>query len=343
MSDARARKALRGAPTDCIPLLDQPGHPGFLKKLTGIDPFENTEQAIAKAVALLDIDLLAGSVAHQTQATADAPHLYGLHTTAWRHAGSPRADIVSYDPARDRPGDPAGMDEQTCRAFLQARLDRDRRLVGQTVLPIGFTYTTCIQYAAEDLHWPDFLMATVTGDKHIPALLDRCEAASAKIYRAYAATDVEVLFTHDDIAMTTGLIYSPAWLREQLLPRYRRLFALLKARQIPILFSTDGRFVDVAQDLVAAGADGFFLDTPCVTLEEIVQLCGKSLVYFTGPAPATMRCGTPARIREEIRRMAEIARDLPRFFFHLVGGWTHDTPIANVQAFYEACRKWGAR
>jgi len=93
----------------------------------------------------------------------------------------------------------------------------------------------------------------------------------------------------------------------------------------------------VADDLVDAGADGFFLDRPCMDLERLVDRCGRGLIYFTGPPPALMTTGTPAGVRDEMRRLAGIARDLPRFFFHMPGGCMHNMPTENVQAFYEEC------
>jgi len=54
MSVERARKALRREKTGCIPLFDVPGHPGFLKKLTGIDPYTRTIDAVVAAIRALD-------------------------------------------------------------------------------------------------------------------------------------------------------------------------------------------------------------------------------------------------------------------------------------------------
>lgn len=346
MSVARARKALRGEKTDCIPLFEMPAHRGFLLKLTGIDPYERTEEAVAEAVRRLDVDLLMGNM--PTQVKPDGPgreHLYvdvHLEGTRWRHQGSTRPDIFAYDPAVDRT-DAAARPEEKCRRDFQAAIDRDRVLVGETALPMGALFTTCIHYAAEDLRWEDFLVACLLEEERVSALLDRFQAVSAKLMRAWAATDIEVFLAHDDIAMNKGTVLSPDWLRQRLIPRYRELFHPLQERGIPVLFMTDGNFLAVAKDLNEIGADGFFLDTPHISLEDLAAVCGPDKIYFTGPAPSTMTVGTPGAVREEVRRLADIGRELPRFFFHMPGGFPLNTPVENIVTYFEACREYGKR
>jgi uroporphyrinogen decarboxylase len=143
--------------------------------------------------------------------------------------------------------------------------------------------------------------------------------------------------------MNIGLVMHPDWLRKHLIPRYRQIFQPIKAKGVPILFMTDGNFLEVAADLKNAGADGFFLDTPCMHLESLVERCGRDLIYYTGPSPATLEIGSPHDVQEAVRRLAEIGRELPRFFFHMPGGWTHTMPVENVQCYYESCREYGQR
>lgn len=339
MSAERARKALRGELTDRIPLYETPTHPDFLNKLTGINPFTHTVDAVLTAIQKLDIDMT-NLLPPQTDATADDTNLYNIyHVAEWRRAGEFDDDIWSYDPivSRHLPS------VEAMTAETQQQIDRDRALLGDGTLLVGLTFTTCMHYAAEELDWETFFMACVGEEERIDDLLDRFEAASLRITQSYANTDIEVMFTHDDIAMNTGLLLSPRWMREHIIPRYQRVLKPFKDKGIPILFATDGNFLEIAPDIVAAGADGFFLDTPCVLLEQIVEQCGPDLAYYTGPAPALMETGTARDVRDEMRRMADIARDLPRFFWHMPGGMTYTMPTENVRAFYEGALEFGQR
>ena len=186
-------------------------------------------------------------------------------------------------------------------------------------------------------------MACAAEEDRIDLLLDRFQAASEKIMRAHAQCGIEVMLSHDDIAMATGLCLSPPWLRRHLLPRYRQLWAPLRERGIPVMFVSDGDYGEVARDLVDAGADGLFVDAPCMDLPQLAEQCGRDKIYFTGPSPALLTTGTPRDVRAEIARLVQIARDLPRFFFHMPGGWVHNMPTENVQMFYDAARELGRR
>jgi uroporphyrinogen decarboxylase-like protein len=342
MGAERARKALRGQATDCIPLLDQPTHAGFLQKLTGIDPFEDTTSAVVAALGKLDVDFLAFGLPEPAMRRADGKHQYGLRPTEWRHTGRTLGDLATYDPALTR-SDLPGVDERGCEAQIRTRIDHESALVGDCLCNAGFTFTTCIHYAAEDLDWEEFLIACLAEEENVGVFLDRCQLASEKVFRAHAAAGVEVMFSHDDIAMSTGTVQSPDWLRRNVLRRYPEIWRPIKEAGVPLLFMTDGDFSAVADDLLEAGADGFFLDAPCMDLPDLVRRCGRDKVYYTGPSPAVMTTGAPGDVRDAVARLAEVARDLPRFFFHLPGGYTRNMPVENVQSWYEACREYGRR
>lgn len=343
MSKERARKALRGEKTDRIPIIDTPAHPDFIQKLTGIDPFAHTEEAVLKAIQILDPDILSCGVPEQTRSKRGDPNLYNLDQMGfWRHRGNMHRDIMNYDPRVYR-GEGGRLTEDQLLDIIMARLRREAFLVGDCTLSMGFTFTTCIHYAAEDLDWESWLIECMTNEDEIDTVLDRFEAASHVIMRAHARAPIEVMWSHDDIAMKGSLVLNPDWMRKHVFPRYQRLWAPLKKAGVPVLFFSDGNHHAVSKDLVAAGADGFFLDAPCMDLERLVADCGPNLIYFTGPSPATLTVGTPRQVRDEMKRLAGIARSLPRFFWHMPGGFTHDMPVANVQAFYDAVLEDGAR
>lgn len=342
MSVDRARRALCGAPTDCPPILDMPVHPGFVKKLTGIDPFEHTTDAVVAAIRALDIDLVF-HVVGQVGAPVDDGTQYGIYQTAWKHGQLNTTDILAYDPVRDRPWDLPAKTPEDALADCQGLLDRDRALAGDTALPMGINWQTCIHYAAEDLDWETFFMECVGNEEEIDLLLDRFQAASTRTLQAHAHTDLEVMFTHDDIAAANALLLSPAWMRRHLIPRYRAIFQPIKDKGIPLLFASDGNILEIAPDLLAAGADGLFVDNPCVDFEALVERCGTEVIYLYGPSPALMETGSVHDVRAEMRRIAEYARHLPRFFFNMPGTWTHTMPTENVQAFYEGAREYAMR
>ncbi len=185
------------------------------------------------------------------------------------------------------------------------------------------------------------MMAAVGEEDRIDTLLDRFQACSEKIVRAWMQTTAEVMLTHDDIAMTTGTILSPGWLRKHVIARYPNIWAPVKAKGIPHFFFSDGDWSAVAEDLCAAGAGGFYVDTPFLTLDRAVQLCGRDKIYICGIPPAVMQTGSPQQVRDAVAKLADLGRSLPKYFFF--NWYTPEMPTANVAAYYDACRRYGQR
>ncbi len=333
MSVERARKALRGERTDRIPLFDVPCHPGFVKYYTGIDPAVDCRGAVVAAMRKLDIDMGMGWV----------PPSMGGEVGGWRHADSSSRDILGYDPFARQ--DIAGMSPQDAYQQAMKEYTDDMEMYGDFALPIGRTFTTLIHYAAEDLDWEEFMMACLTDEGQVDEMLDCCLKCSQKNIAAWLKTPIEVMLTHDDIAMGTGMIQGPDWMRKHIISRYPQLFEPIKASGRVHLYMTDGNFSAVAADLAALNVDGFFLDAPGVDLEWLVSVAGKDKVYFTGPSPTLLATGSPADVRNEVKRLADIARhDLPRFFFQgLAGFMVPGINTENVAAYYEACLTYGQR
>lgn len=335
MSVERARRALRGEPTDRIPLFDVPCHAGFVKYYTGLDPAADCRGAVVAAMRKLDIDMGMGWV---------PPSLGGeIPGASWRHRGTTSGDIFGYDPFR-RP-DICGMSPDDAARQAAREYADDMALYGEFALPIGRTFTTLIHYAAEDLDWEEFLVACLSEEARLDARLDRFLACSLKNIRAWLTTGIEVMLTHDDIATSRGLLLSPAWLRKHVFPRYRDLFALVRASGRTHLFMSDGNYLEAAGDIAALGADGFFLDAPFMNLERVVEVAGRDRVYFTGPPADLMVRGRPADVRAAVKDLCDIARDsLPRFFFQGLSSFmVEGVPTENVAAYYDACLDYGQR
>ncbi|QDU71434.1 uroporphyrinogen decarboxylase family protein [Mucisphaera calidilacus] len=60
----------------------------------------------------------------------------------------------------------------------------------------------------------------------------------------------------DDIAYTEGLMLSPDFFRENLFPHIARLINRAKARNLPLIYHSDGKLYDVFDDLAAIGVKG---------------------------------------------------------------------------------------
>lgn len=339
MSIERARKRIKGKQVDRIPLFEKPAHRGFLLDFVGIDPSGETERSISEAIKKLDIDIIAFDIPPNQNIDLTDPNLYDLSPTGWRNAESTSSDIWGFNPLLHSAS--AFEASQGNVKWFKSILERNMRLTGGTAMPIGFTFTTCIHYASENLDTEEFLISCISEPEKMSALLDSFESASMPVMEYWAKAKPELMICHDDIASSHGLTLGAEWTRKNLIPRYKRLLKPFIDSDIPVLFMTDGNFLEIAEDIANIGVSGFFLDNPCVTLEEIVPLCGMDMIYYTGPAPALMQNASSEDVAKEVHHIANIAKDLPRFFFHMPGGFPHNMPKENVEAYFDACLKYG--
>ena len=65
-----------------------------------------------------------------------------------------------------------------------------------------------------------------------------------------------VAMPYADLAYKTGLIFSPIFLRKEFFPRLKRLVDAWHLHGIKCVFHSDGNFMEVLDDFVAAGVDG---------------------------------------------------------------------------------------
>ena len=342
MSQQRARAALRGEKTDYIPIMTMPAHKEYLAQYIGIDPVADLQAALTKAVRDIDLDILAFSLPGAIAEDEDESNLFGLGGIDWRNEESGIDDIFNHDPSSYRNWQDVTVDDWIGRHT--AHLASLRQVAGEHAITTGSFFTTCFHYAAEDLNYEEFLINCMLEEEQLVPFFDRCEAQSSKVLQAWAKTPgLEMMVCHDDIANSRSLAINAPWLRRNIIPRYQRLFAPFQGLDAPLIFMSDGNYLDVAREIKDAGAKGFFIDPPCMTLADMVTECGKDMIYITGPTPDVVTNGTVNDVEDEIRMLCEQGKDLPRLLFIMPGDFAHNMPAANVDAFFKACRKHGKR
>lgn len=110
-------------------------------------------------------------------------------------------------------------------------------------------------YAWQLVGFEQFCIKSYEEPELIAALMD--SLAAAQLRAMVAAVDVAgdalgAVFYSDDIAYATGLMLSPAFFRERLIPVLRRFAAF----GVPLIYHSDGRLYDLLDDLAAAGVRG---------------------------------------------------------------------------------------
>jgi len=245
---------------------------------------------------------------------------------------------LQFDPLKHFP-----ESEDEYAAKFQAEHDKSQHLAGGTGYVIPFHYTTAF-------HWPlaifgfELLCEAGMEEDDFSALMVRFTEISRRITRAWARVEgLKAFICHDDLTITAGPIFPPDWYRAHIFPHYPSIFAPLKDKGIPVIFTSDGNCSYFIDDIFAAGADGLNFEY-LVNLRDLVEHHGDKILIGNLNS-STIARGPIERIESELRQCIEVGWHAPRFVMNVSGGLTHDMSIGHLEAYLklrsDLCR--GAR
>jgi len=162
-------------------------------------------------------------------------------------------------------------DEQT--AAYQKTADTDREKWPDQLTAGGY-YKTIVSGAIQAFGWDMFLMA-LSEPERMEKVLDSFFRRTLFHMECWAETDIEVIIQHDDFVWSEGAFMNPAIYRKVIIPRYAELWKPLHAAGKKVLFCSDANFMEFAEDVAEAGADGFIFE-PMTEFEFMVERFGGS-------------------------------------------------------------------
>jgi hypothetical protein len=220
------------------------------------------------------------------------------------------------------------------RDEFQPAYDTMLESTGDTCLPLPHHYTTCF-------HWPlaifGFELLCLTGkadEARFSSLMERFAEISTRITTAWAQVDgLKGFILHDDLTMSGGPIFAPAWYRRHVFPHYPAIFKPLIEKGVPIIFTSDGDCTEFVDDIFAAGAEGLNFEY-LVELQPLVERY-RDKVLIGNINSGTLARGPLGAIEREVRRCLEVGSRARRFVVNVGGGLTHDIPVAHLEYYLE--------
>jgi hypothetical protein len=140
----------------------------------------------------------------------------------------------------------------------------------------GGYYKSIVSGAIQTFGW-EMLLLGASEPAKMERVLDSFFRYTLFHMEAWARTSVEVIIQHDDFVWTAGAFMHPEYYRAVIIPRYAELWQALRAAGKKILFCSDGTFLEFAEDVAAAGADGFIFE-PSNDFGAMVERFGRSHV-----------------------------------------------------------------
>jgi uroporphyrinogen-III decarboxylase len=154
-------------------------------------------------------------------------------------------------------------------------------------------------------------------------------------------TDLEVISSHDDICFQAGPVFSPQWLREMIYPYYEEFWGYLRNAGIKVIFMCDGNVDQVADDVIACGADGI-ISEPYTNWPEIARKHPNVVLAGDGDN-RILSTGDREAVHAMVKNMAEWGKRYPGYFFCIGNHIPWNLPAEGVKAYYEAAEIYGKR
>lgn len=156
---------------------------------------------------------------------------------------------------------------------------------------------------------------------------------------AAAADLIDIVYTYDDIASQNGLLISPAMLEEFIYPYHRRLNAVIKKYNKPILFHSCGAVSDVIGSLASLPIDiltplqpnAHGMDHAAVKAEFGDRLCFHGAIDIQDTLPR----GSEEDVRCEVRRAIATLGKNGGYIMCSSHYIQNDTPTENIIAMYD--------
>lgn len=218
------------------------------------------------------------------------------------YAQAKRAYLDAFDPGW------TAEKEEDLTAFLQSVADHRRRLGEIFFFPGAPSIGIMGIYGEVGIE--QFTYALAEYPDLIEELLEvRMESALVWLDHLPDDHGIEAVFIGDDIAFKSGPLLSPQWFDDHYFHRFARVLARYHERGIKVLFHSDGNLNSLLPGLVESGIDG---------LNPIEVLAGMDVEDIHRKYPRLFLCGaidvsqllpygTPAEIREAVRRSIEAA------------------------------------
>ncbi|MBN2557518.1 MAG: hypothetical protein JXB33_02045 [Clostridia bacterium] len=352
MSRERAVKAMNLETTDRVPAQEWVDHPEFIRKTTGLDPFEQPEKAIIELIKKLDIDWYVAipEKSHKFSAGESSRIEDGVHYTEWGFTGSQweedgvfrdEDEILEYNPLEDNTGRVRIVSEE----YRKNRLDeciRGSRLAGDSALVTGLYYTTLFQCFIMAFGWEMFLVTARTEPERFRRKIELFTEFSVRNIKEWVVSGSEVIFCHDDLALTRGLVFPKEWYRDNIFPGYERIFEPIRKAGKKLIFVSDGNYTELIDDLFAVGVDGLIVDN-YVDLGPVLEKYGKSKVICGNVDSRILTCGTREDVRREVGRCMDLGKKYPGYFIRAAGDLPHNIPLENIEQYFDSCKKLGQR
>ena len=186
------------------------------------------------------------------------------------------------------------------------------------------------------------LMDFYEEEELLTSLLDRITDFHVELAKRYISIGVNCGRTVDDYGSQTGMIMSPDMWRRFIKPRLARIHAVYRNAGLPIIHHSCGNIMPIIEDLIEIGVSVLNPVQPNVMdLEKLSRDYGDRLTFFGGICnQKVLPFLSPEEIDENVRQVRNTLGAHGRYVISPSNGIGPDVPMENVEAYFQAARKY---
>jgi len=188
----------------------------------------------------------------------------------------------------------------------------------------------------------NLMVDIVTDNPNLPRLIRMLEDYEMKLINKWLEIGVDVMYFHTDIGTQHGLMISPAKFRKYLKPMFKKLFTTCRNAGTHVYLSSDGRLLDIVDDLIECGVSIHDPQLRANTLEGIAKAYkGKMCIDLDLDRQSFPLC-TPACLRRQIKEAVEKLY-LPEGGLMMIAHICEPIPLENIEAICQAMEEFCIR
>jgi len=203
-------------------------------------------------------------------------------------------------------------------------------------------YVTLMSGLIALLGWDTLLMAAGLDAKAFGEFTNRYARWITPHFRALAKCNAPVVMIHDDMVWGSGQFLKTKWYEEYIFPNLKRLLNPLREAGKKILFTSDGNFTSLVDNIADCGVHGFVME-PVTDMALVADKYGKTHVIVGNADTRVLLSGTKEDIENEVKRCMDIGKKCPGFFMAVGNHIPANTPVENALYYNEVYEKLSRR
>jgi len=210
---------------------------------------------------------------------------------------------------------------------------------------ICFHHRVAFMWSAYLMGLDQLLAAMLLDPELVGLLMDKVLEANMAVVRNAVRAGAEVIVLGDDYAHNFGPMMSPALFREFILPRLRKMIAMIHAEGAFCIKHTDGNIYSLLDMILDAGPDGLNPIEPVAGMElrKVKQLAGRRVCLIGNiDCARLLPHGAPQEVRAAVRQAIADAGAGGGYMVSSSNSIHSSCKAENLIAMVEAAKEFGA-